>query len=56
MCIGGICVNETVKQGSKNQENISMIQDVTETKKEETKIETVKSEKIRYENADSIYK
>jgi hypothetical protein len=48
-------MDATSKKGIKNLEKTLKTEEVTKTKKEGTDTETIKSEMIRYENADSIY-
>ncbi|MCM3337509.1 hypothetical protein M3650_02310 [Paenibacillus sp. MER TA 81-3] len=48
-------MDKTTKNGLKNLEKTIKAQDFTQEEKDSPHVETVKSEKIRYENADSIY-
>jgi hypothetical protein len=52
---GMISVHETVKKGLENLEKTIEAQDLTNEDKEGTNAETVKSEKLRGDNADNIY-
>ncbi len=50
-------MDETTKKGLENLEKTIKAQDLTKEYKEETtNVENVKSEKLRADNADNIYK
>lgn len=52
---GVLWVDKTTKNGLKNLEKTIKAKNFTQEEKDSPHAETVKSEKIRYENADSIY-